>query len=765
MINRLLTVGCLSLLGFLAPRGADAQSSPSTWEPIGLSGGGGLFGPAMSPVDGRRMLVHCDMSGAYLSEDGGRSWRMIHHSELLGNTQCRPAFHPTRAQIVFSASGWNGREVMVSTDGGAHWTARGELPHGLRGEIAIDAEDPKRMLVGAGEKVYRSRDGGRTWRECTGVQGEAVGFHFDRTSSRSRRTCFAATRRGIWRSGDGGKTWIEVMQGLPSREIRSFSGGSKKRGRTRVVVLYCTVPSRLEGGQLVPGIYRSIDWGHRWRPVKGKGLNPDTKRIDRWAMGDIAHYPWVRTTDGKPERVYAWNSNTGVAQPHHATVYRSDDGGASWTAVFNPDPRWEPTNVDRYYVTAEDGQFYQGVPHGVAVNAGDPDQVFFVTSQGFITENGGKTWFPAHTRLARGQKIRRGRGHRRPGLAWVCNGLVVTTTWNYYRDPFKPKRHYICYTDLGFAISENRGRTWRWWREAGRAPWRNTCYELAFDPEIPGKVWGAFSSVHDIPNGNIILNRHRSTGPGGICVSRDFAESWTPVRDAGLPVAPATSIVVDPKRRKRSRTLYAGFFGHGVYRSEDDGQSWTPVNRGLGAEENRRVTRVQLHEDGTLFALVTARRVDGEFRPEGVGLYRSGDRGESWRCLTTGQPFLWPKDFTVDPKSSRVIYLGNADAGRERTGGLYRTTDGGRTWKRLAREGREHFGAYLHPRRKGWIYMTLTEGAPGAGLWLSRDGGRSFKPITALPFRNIQRVFFLPDEPDRMYVTTFGGSVWRGPLN
>jgi len=722
-----------------------------------------MFGPAISPADGRRMLVHCDMSGAYRSEDGGQSWRMIHHAELLGNTRCRPAFHPTRARVVFSASGGNGRRLMVSTDGGEHWTVRGELPAALRGEIAIDAENPKFMLAGAGEKIYRSRDAGKTWQECDGVQGEPVGFHFDKTSPKKRRTCFAATRRGIWRSRDGGKNWTEAMQGLPSTEVRSFCGGSKKRGRTLIIALYCTVPSRVERGQLVGGVYRSIDWGERWRPVKGEGLNTDTKRIDRWAMGDVAQYRWVATTDAKPERVYAWNSNTGIAQPHHATVYRSDNAGATWTAVFNPDPRWEPTNVDRYYVTAEDGQYYQAVPHGVALNARDPDQVFFVTSQGFITVNGGKWWFPAHTRLAPGQEIRRGRGQRRPGLAWECNGLVVTTTWNYYQDPFKPKRHYIGYTDLGFAISEDAGRTWRWWKEAGRAPWRNTCYELAFDPEVPGKLWGAFSDVHDIPNGNIILDRHRSTGPGGICVSRDHAESWTPCSDGGLPVAPATSIVLDPKSPKGSRTLYAGFFGPGVFRSENDGKTWTPVNRGLGADTNRRVTRVQRHEDGTLFALVTARRVDGAFRPDGVGLYRSKDRGDSWHCVTSGQPFLWPKDFTVDPKASRVIYLGNADAGRERTGGLYRTADGGRTWKRLAREGREHFGAYLHPRRKGWVYMTLTEGAPGAGLWLSRDNGKSFRPIQGIPFRNIQRVQFLPGDPGKIYVTTFGGSVWRGP--
>jgi len=59
--------------------------------------------------------------------------------------------------------------------------------------------------------------------------------------------------------------------------------------------------------------------------------------------------------------------------------------------------------------------------------------------------------------------------------------------------------------------------------------------------------------------------------------------------------------------------------------------------------------------------------------------------------------------------------------------------------------------------------MTLTEGAPGAGLWLSQDNGQTWKAFSSLPFSNIQRVTFDPSDNDLIYITTFGGSVWRGP--
>ncbi len=59
--------------------------------------------------------------------------------------------------------------------------------------------------------------------------------------------------------------------------------------------------------------------------------------------------------------------------------------------------------------------------------------------------------------------------------------------------------------------------------------------------------------------------------------------------------------------------------------------------------------------------------------------------------------------------------------------------------------------------------MTLTESAPGAGLWLSRNDGKTWEPFDKLPFSNIQRIEFSPSDRGRIHVTTFGGSVWAGP--
>jgi photosystem II stability/assembly factor-like uncharacterized protein len=731
-----------------------AFGQPPRWEPIGISGGGGMFTPAISSADPDLMMLNCDMSAAYISEDGGHNWRMIHQAQLRSDTACRPAFHPSDPEIIYASSGGS---LKVSHDRGKTFKSIGNLNESLGGEIAISSDNPKLILAGTRNgHCWLSQDAGTMWSRCQGPTGEIIAFHFDRT--RQGRTLFAATLQGVWRSDDEGRTWIEKTHGLPWKEIQGFAGASD--ATKNVVMLYCSIRSKDENGVFKGGVYRSRDRGETWESAMGQGLNLETKQADQWAYGPISQYHQLLAANAKPLTVYALNTSTGFNPPHSDTVYRSDDGGETWHATYFQDPRFKDCNVAPDWETASCGQCFKGgeTPFGVAICDTDPDRVMLVRNEPHITHDGGKTWFGGHTSPASGQKPG-------PGSAWVCNGLVVTTTWHFYIDPFEPNRQYICYTDIGLARSTNGGQCWIWWDPKSWAPWRNTCYELAFDPDVPGKIWGAFSDVHDIPNDNIISERHGHNRPGGVCLSRDFAASWKNEAE-GLPHKPATSIVLDPRSPKNSRTLFAGVFEEGVFKSTDDGKTWTSKKIGLGHPANMRIYRVSLHPDGTLFASICAKRSAASQRlmAEGVGLYRSRDGGEIWEKINDTKPLHYLKDFSVDPRHSNRILVGASDAGfGDESGGLYFTDDGGHNWRRIGREGPQTFGGYFHPKRDGWIYMTLTEGAPGAGLWLSRDEGKTWHPFNDLPFSNIQRVEFSPSSDTIVHVTTFGGSVWRGP--
>jgi photosystem II stability/assembly factor-like uncharacterized protein len=464
--------------------------------------------------------------------------------------------------------------------------------------------------------------------------------------------------------------------------------------------------------------------------------------------GGPVRFEFVVTTDVNPSRVYAARGG------EDGQVFRSDNRGASWRPTLDLTMSSPTFNIGPNYLVDERGVGGETIS-GLGINPSDPDHVVVTDWMDcYISRDGGATWAAAHTRSAEAP------GRRGKGMRWVNNGLVVTSVWHYYIDPFEPARHYIAYTDIGFARSTDAGKTWYW--QTGR-PLRNTTYELAFDPETPGTIWGAFADLHDIPNSNVISGRHYSPrAGGGVGLSTDFGVTWADT-SRGLPGKPITSVVVDPRSPKGGRTLYASAFEDGVYKSTDGGKSWAKASEGLGHPGGSlRACRLILHRDGTLFCLVTALRLGIRYVAEGPGLYRSTDGGTSWQRVNRSRPLLWPKDFDVDPRDSRVIYLGAADASRYE-GGLYKTADGGATWERVARRGGDCFGATIDPRRPNRVFLCIAEGGSEPGLWRSDDAGKTWVALDGMPFRHAQRVSFDPADPAVIYVSTFGGSVWKGP--
>jgi len=727
--------------------------------------------PVVSPHDPQTMMIESDMGGRYISYDGGRTWRMIHHKQI--GSACRgapPAFHPTRPGAIYALSGFSAATLYHSRDNGRTWKPldRDRQPRaGLISRIFIDEARPARLLIGtASGKLLFTGDDGATWQQATGIEGRVLRIVAERRSPKGKRAYFVGTRAAVFRSDDDARTFVRKSKGLPEgKPLTSFAGGSSKN----LTILYATTPCWLADGKLAGGVYVSKDRGESWQRCMHPKINVQTKRSSRWAGGDLPTYSHILTNDANPRRAYVYCAGTSYFPPNHSTVYRTDDGGGSWVDTFFVDPRFKQCNVAPDWMTSYLGQSWVGRPISMEISRVDPDLV--MRSDGMFvhwTKNAGKSWTAGHALKANNATDDK-------DITWRNNGLVNTTTWHYYVDPHEPHRHYIAYTDIGFARSLDGGATWRWWGpgEPHTFPipsaWINTCYELAFDPDVPGKIWGVFSGHHDIPNENSIWRgTGRSRFKGGLCRSTDFGITWTALRK-GLPEAPALSVVLDPKSPKGQRTLYAAIYDHGVYKSTDDGNAWVKKSSGLGSPANLRVCRLQLHRDGTLFALITGMRVPagGPFSPQGVGLYRSTDGGENWELVHSSYVLLYPKDFAVDPADSQVIYIGACDApgARSRQGGLHRTTDGGKTWSLVMRKRATHFGAYFHLKRPGWIYATGCgwSDAPEGGLWLSKDDGKTWATFTELPFANINRVDFDPGDPSTIYVTTFGGSVWKGP--
>ena len=103
--------------------------------------------------------------------------------------------------------------------------------------------------------------------------------------------------------------------------------------------------------------------------------------------------------------------------------------------------------------------------------------------------------------------------------------------------------------------------------------------------------------------------------------------------------------------------------GRASMRCADDGRTWVLKKKGLGDPKNMHVSRVVLHQDGTLFAMICAKRsaAGQPLMPEGVGLYRSRDSGENWEKITRGDRAIAGdlrslEDFEYATKGSELIH-------------------------------------------------------------------------------------------------------------
>jgi photosystem II stability/assembly factor-like uncharacterized protein len=180
------------------------------------------------------------------------------------------------------------------------------------------------------------------------------------------------------------------------------------------------------------------------------------------------------------------------------------------------------------------------------------------------------------------------------------------------------------------------------------------------------------------------------------------------------------------------------------------------------------VMYVKLHPDGSLFCAVSGKGQTWQNFTVPGALYRSQDGGENWECITKSLKLHWTTDFGFDSKNSGVLYLAAITLPQKPEGGVYKTTDGGKNWTRLLRDedtaGKGGPG-YLHammvtvdPAHPEVVYL----GTHTHGLWYSADAGKTWKQFEWIPFAMANRVQFDPDDHGLIYVTTFGGGVWRG---
>ncbi|HVA71605.1 MAG TPA: exo-alpha-sialidase [Candidatus Limnocylindrales bacterium] len=323
----------------------------------------------------------------------------------------------------------------------------------------------------------------------------------------------------------------------------------------------------------------------------------------------------------------------------------------------------------------------------------------------------------------------------------------------------------------------------------GGGIWKSTDYGITWKNISDGKLPGSSPSIGALavaPSDPKII--YAGTGesdirtdmiPGdGIFKSTDGGKTW---HYAGLgDTHTISAVAVDPKNPD---IVYASSMGHvfkpnaerGVFKSTDGGQTWNKVlfvNDETGAID----LVMEPNDPHVLYAAMwQATRTPWSLSSggPGSGLYKSTDGGAHWTNLTRNDGFpqgvLGRIGVSVTASNPDVVYT----IVQAKHGGVFRSDDGGKSWKRVNAEWKLRQRAFYYmsifadPKDPNTVYAPEVD-----ALWVSRDGGKTFKKLKT-PHGDNHIVWINPDDPQIMLegndggatVTTNGGKTWSTEHN
>lgn len=680
------------------------------WRNLGPDRGGRSI--AVSGVKGRRNEAYFGAVGGGLwkTTDGGENWAPVTDGKISAASVGAVAVSESNPDVVFIGTGETcirgnimpGDGVYKSTDGGKTWTNVGfRESHGIA-RIRIHPTNPDIIWVAAFGKfsapssergVFKSTDGGRTWRKVLYRDDKtaAIDVSVDRSNPdvlyaslweayrKEWQMSSGGPGSGLFKSTDGGETWTEITRnpgmptGLVGRIGVSVSGANPKR-----------VYALVENAQ--GGLFRSDDAGATWALVNDKR--------------DIRQRAFYYT------HVFADPKDQDVVYMENTSIFRSTDGGKTMKAIDNFThgdfhDLWIDPDDAAHLVVGNDGG------GAVSTTTGDKwtdedfptEQFYHVITTKHVPfhvcgsqQDNTTLCVPSDWNLGRftGQAAGGIGGlARRPGPDLTSGGMAVSYEVGggepgyIATDPLDPDQFYSG-TNNGRYLDKFNRRTgasrevnpypWFYSGEPSKAikeRWQWT-YPIIFSPVDPKVLY--VSSQR--------LWRTRDAGQTWTAISGDLTrhapetqeKSGGPITgDMNGPEVYAVIFAVGPSK-KDVNVIWTGSDDGLVHVTRDGGKTWTNVTP-PGMPDFGRVSQIDASAFNAGAAYVSVRRpLLDDFAPY---IFKTTDYGKTWTKITSGiRPDAYVHAVREDPTRAGLLYAATQH-------GVYVSYDDGASWASL----------------------------------------------------------------------------------
>jgi photosystem II stability/assembly factor-like uncharacterized protein len=633
--------------------------------------------------------------------------------------------------------GATGGGLWKTTDGGINWSpvTDGQIRSSSPGAVAVAPSNPDVVYMGMGEAelrasviqgdgVYRSIDAGKTWKNIGLRESQAIARIVVDPSNPDIVYVAALghpygknAERGIFRSRDGGSTWQKILyRDDHSGAVDIALDMSNPR------VLYASLwdvyrrPWTLSSGGPGSGLFKSSDGGDTWTEItRNQGMPSGV-------IGKIT----IAVSPADSRRIYA------NVEAVEGGLYRSDDSGVTWSRINNSRDLWQRSF---YFMRAV------ADPH-------DRDVLYVLNFKIFKSSDGGKTF----------------------------REVVGTHDDNHdlWIDPLNPSR-MINANDGGASITTNGGATW-----TGESYPTAQVYRVATTADVPYHVCGGQQddgsvcvssgsspwSVPDTPAGgwfydvgggeDAVIAPDPSNADVFYSNETNSLTRFDRRSGALRDVQPYPRLVMgEPAKAMPERwnwtypiafsqvdkkTLYAG--SQHLWRTRDEGRTWSVISPDLTRNDSATLGDsggpIIFDQDGpeiygTVFTIAPSprnTRVIWTGSDDGL-VHVTTDGGAMWRDVTPPDARAFTRMSRIDasPHADGTAYVaGNRYQMDDRAPYIWKTTDFGKTWKRITTgiRGDDFVHAVREdPVRKGLLYAGTEH-----GVYVSFDDGAAWESLS-----------------------------------